>query len=338
MVSLNMREMTGGHSCWDEQGMHSVAVNPRYGSGSLSAVTSLQRDISLVIQNFTLHGNTEIRMIRGESSPPFLAFSVCLSGVTHLVCNRPRIPLGQGFTDIVISGQRDYPAMTVASNTPVQTIGVCVPLSSVEGVTGRNIHHLVADLDRLDNQAARATCCYRSRELDMAQQACACQIFSVCRNFPYETFFLEAKALELMALQLRQLDSLLGKNRPYRQRRSRAENIVYASEILKREMADPPTILDLSQRVGLNYNQLIEGFRQMFGQTPFEYLRILRLEKARDLITSREYNVTEAALEVGYLSQSHFTKAFRSRFGITPKALQKTTKKQHASTGTKESN
>ncbi len=103
-------------------------------------------------------------------------------------------------------------------------------------------------------------------------------------------------------------------------------------------MANPPTILDLSHRVGLNHNQLTEGFRQMFGQTPFEYLRILRLEKARKLLTDHTCNVTEAAYEVGFSSPSHFTKNFRRAFGITPKALQKTTKKQHISAGTKESN
>ncbi|PIE63560.1 MAG: hypothetical protein CSA26_12405 [Desulfobacterales bacterium] len=60
-----------------------------------------------------------------------------------------------------------------------------------------------------------------------------------------------------------------------------------------------------------------------------EYLHILRLEKARELIASREYNVTGAAFAVGYSSLSHFSKAFRQEFGITPKALQKTGDGRH---------
>ncbi len=247
-------------------------------------------------------------------------------------------PLGQGFDNIAVPGHREALAMTIAGNTPVRTVNVCIPLSGFAELTGQDVEQLVTNLACLDSQADKATRPRRSTALDMAQRACAFQILSTSKNAPNETFFLEAKALELMALQLRQLDCLLGKTRPCQPGSYRTENIVYASEILKREMAAPPDIFTLARRAGLNHNQLIQGFRQMFGQTPFEYLRVMRLEKAREFIASHECNVTEAAFAVGYSNLSHFSKNFRNAFGITPKTLQKTTKKQHISAGTKESN
>jgi len=42
------------------------------------------------------------------------------------------------------------------------------------------------------------------------------------------------------------------------------------------------------------------------------------MEKAAELLRSGEYNVTEAALEVGYSSPSHFSQAFREMFGCCP--------------------
>lgn len=328
MITMNMQEIAAGLSCWDNQGLHSVGINPRYGSGSLSAVTPLQRNIFLVTQDFSLYGNTEIQMVRGEPCPPFLGFNVCLSGVTHLAYDHPRISLGQSFADIVMTEHRECLAMTVQGNTPVRTVDVCMSLSGFEELTGRKLHHLIEALDRLDSQADSRNRPRRKKELDMAQIACACQIFSACKYQGHNPLFLEAKTLELMALQFRQLDWLLGDNREQPSGSCQTENIIWASEILKEEMADPPTILSLARRVGLNHNQLIQGFRQMFGQTPFGYLRILRLEKARELIASRKCNVTEAAFAVGYSSLSHFTTIFRREFGISPKAY--TTKKRTA--------
>ncbi len=329
MKTVDMREIANGLSCWDGQGVYSVGINPGYGYGSLSAVTPLQRNILLVTQDFSLRENTEILMVREEPAPSFFGFTVCLSGVTHIAYDHPRISLGQGFANIVMTEHRECTAITVAGNVPVRTVDVCMPLSGVEKITGRNIQELITALDRLDSRVGSRTGLNRRKELDMAQTACAYQIFSACSHQPQDLLFLEAKDLELIALQLRQLACLLGETCPPRACSSQTENIIYAGEILKKKMTNPPTILDLAQRAGLNHNQLINGFRQIFGQTPFEYLRILRLERARELIVSRERNVTEAAYEVGYSSLSHFTKNFRQEFGITPKALQNSAVKQH---------
>ncbi|WP_320041504.1 helix-turn-helix transcriptional regulator [uncultured Desulfobacter sp.] len=85
-------------------------------------------------------------------------------------------------------------------------------------------------------------------------------------------------------------------------------------------MENPPSVLELARRVGLNHNHLTQGFRKMFGLAPFEYLRVIRLETARDMIARHECSVSEAAYNVGYASLSHFTKTFRKEFGINPKA------------------
>jgi AraC-like DNA-binding protein len=49
-----------------------------------------------------------------------------------------------------------------------------------------------------------------------------------------------------------------------------------------------------------------------------QYLRKLRMERAAELLKSGKYNVTEAALEVGYSSLSHFSQAFCQSMGCCP--------------------
>jgi AraC-like DNA-binding protein len=51
----------------------------------------------------------------------------------------------------------------------------------------------------------------------------------------------------------------------------------------------------------------------------FGYLTNQRMEKAKKLLCSGQFLITEVAMMVGYSSSSHFTAAFKRQFGITPR-------------------
>ena len=60
------------------------------------------------------------------------------------------------------------------------------------------------------------------------------------------------------------------------------------------------------------------NFSREVGLTIPQFLRNLRMERAAELLRSGRYNVTEAAMEVGYASLSHFSKAFCETIGCCP--------------------
>jgi AraC-like DNA-binding protein len=62
----------------------------------------------------------------------------------------------------------------------------------------------------------------------------------------------------------------------------------------------------------------IRQVSQATGLTISQFLRQARLDRAAQLLRAGTHNVTEAALEVGYNSLSHFTVAFREAFGCCP--------------------
>ena len=95
-------------------------------------------------------------------------------------------------------------------------------------------------------------------------------------------------------------------------------NIHLASEILLRNMSDPPSLSRLARLAGVNEFKLKRGFRQVFGLTPFDFLRGARLDQAKRHLEDGRMNVCEACLAVGYSNQGHFCGAFKKRFGITP--------------------
>ncbi len=95
-----------------------------------------------------------------------------------------------------------------------------------------------------------------------------------------------------------------------------------ASALLLARLDEAPSLEALARQVGLSETTLKRGFRQVFGSTVYEYLRIARMEKARALLQSGEATVIEAAALVGYSNPSNFAAAFRRQFGLNPKEYQ----------------
>jgi transcriptional regulator GlxA family with amidase domain len=82
---------------------------------------------------------------------------------------------------------------------------------------------------------------------------------------------------------------------------------------------EPVTVADVAAGVGLSVRQLQEVVRSRFGQTPMQMLRDVRLERARELLSSGiAPTVAAAAMDVGCLHLGRFAAAYRARFGESP--------------------
>ncbi|NEQ26195.1 MAG: helix-turn-helix transcriptional regulator [Microcoleus sp. SIO2G3] len=150
----------------------------------------------------------------------------------------------------------------------------------------------------------------------LLQQILGCPYQGVTRRM-----YLESKALELFTLQCLQWNEEPPQNRPsLKLRRSDIERLHHAEAILREQMDDPPSLLELAQQVGLSDRKLKQGFRQLFGTTVFGYLHDERMNRARELLQTQSISVTEVAGSVGYASLSAFNAAFKQRFGLNPSA------------------
>jgi AraC-like DNA-binding protein len=74
---------------------------------------------------------------------------------------------------------------------------------------------------------------------------------------------------------------------------------------------------ELEAITGLTRYELARQFRLVLGTSPHRYLLMRRLDAARAAI-DRHRPLAEIADEVGFADQAHFTRAFRSAFGLTP--------------------
>jgi AraC family transcriptional regulator len=141
--------------------------------------------------------------------------------------------------------------------------------------------------------------------------------FQQCPVFqPAREIWFRCKALELAAhLFFRPAGGELFCTRTQRAARERVEK---TRQILREKLQEPPSLEELGKQVGCSPFYLSRLFSQESGMTIQQYIRQLRMEKAAELLRTGKCNVTEAAMEVGYNSLSHFSAAFHEMYGCCP--------------------
>ncbi|CDN51917.1 GlxA family transcriptional regulator [Neorhizobium galegae] len=77
----------------------------------------------------------------------------------------------------------------------------------------------------------------------------------------------------------------------------------------------------LAKSVGLSRRQLERLFEEKAGSSPGAAYRMIRLERAKELLQNTNRATIDVAFDVGFVSASHFTKAFKQVFGQTPSSL-----------------
>jgi AraC-like DNA-binding protein len=84
--------------------------------------------------------------------------------------------------------------------------------------------------------------------------------------------------------------------------------------------AEPVTLAELARECGLSRFQVLRGFVRAVGLTPHGYLMQRRADLARRLVLGGT-GLAEAAAEAGFADQSHMTRTFVRKYGLSPGAL-----------------
>ncbi|MCR4890822.1 MAG: AraC family transcriptional regulator [Lachnospiraceae bacterium] len=87
----------------------------------------------------------------------------------------------------------------------------------------------------------------------------------------------------------------------------------------------PITVDQLAEMESYNVTYYNDWFKQQTGTSPGMYLRKIRIDKAKEMLKTTRFGVTDIAVMVGYSSNSTFTRAFRSITGMTPKGYRENT-------------
>ncbi|WP_375056411.1 helix-turn-helix transcriptional regulator [Zobellella sp. DQSA1] len=129
---------------------------------------------------------------------------------------------------------------------------------------------------------------------------------------------LKIHALSLLSAQLQRLRVQAG-DKP-RLAPAEVARVEQAQDIMCEEMDQPLTIAYLCARVALSEYKLKEGFRRLYGTSPYRRLTALRMQRARELLAGG-WQVAQVAYRVGYAHPGNFSAAFTGFFGRSPKSV-----------------
>ena len=97
--------------------------------------------------------------------------------------------------------------------------------------------------------------------------------------------------------------------------------LVRALEYIQDQLETDLTVSGIAQAVGLSPYHFTRLFKESTGQSPHQYVVEARVRKAKELLTTGKFTISEAAFHLGFADQSHLTRNFKRVFGVPPKTL-----------------
>ncbi|MDR0973401.1 MAG: response regulator [Prevotellaceae bacterium] len=142
------------------------------------------------------------------------------------------------------------------------------------------------------------------------------------------------KPFDISVLKVR-LHNILQSRRQLRQAILSSEHIpdevVYATNQLDKEFLDKAlgvihsslddttfAVNDFCRQLAMSRTAVYHKIKSLTGQSPNEFIRIIRLNKARELLLTRRYTVAEAAVMVGFADAKYFSTSFKKQFKVSP--------------------
>lgn len=100
----------------------------------------------------------------------------------------------------------------------------------------------------------------------------------------------------------------------------------FIQKTVEEHISDPDFSTDqLASAMNVSRSKLYKDIRELTdGFSLSDYVRNVRLEKAAKLLVTTRLNVQEIMMETGFINSSHFTKAFKTKYGVTPTEYKKT--------------
>lgn len=92
-----------------------------------------------------------------------------------------------------------------------------------------------------------------------------------------------------------------------------------AVEIINIELANSEfSVNDFCRMLGMSRTSVYNKIKSLTDQSPNDFVRIIRLNKSKELLLSRKYNISEVSTMVGFSDPKYFSTCFKKQFGVSP--------------------
>jgi AraC-like DNA-binding protein len=101
---------------------------------------------------------------------------------------------------------------------------------------------------------------------------------------------------------------------------------VNLKEVIQIHLFSNLSVNELAKLAGFSISSFKREFQNIYNDTPANYLRTKKMEKAVDLLKQSDYSVSEICFQIGFNDASHFTKTFKKHTTLSPMGFRKANK------------
>ena len=256
-----------------------------------------------------------IEVIQRKIDSNYIQFHFCLKGASKFIFNEGRYALDilEENSLLLYNPQRDLPIhLEMAANSWL--VSILISIKKFHGLFSQEADYITFLSD--DNKDKKY---YKDGKISPSTFIVLTQLIHYNLNSSIKNLYFKGKAYELLSLYFNRGEDANVEQCPFLVDESNVSKIRMAKDIVISRMAEPPSLQELSEEIGLNLKKLKEGFKQIYGDTVYSFLFDYKMEFARKLLESGEHNVNEVGSKVGYSTSSHFITAFKKKYGTTPK-------------------
>lgn len=265
----------------------------------------------LKIQN----DGSETQKVTREIDSSFIQFHFCLKGNAKFIFNDGRYALevSEENSLLLYNTQIDLP-MNLELNANSWLVSVVMTIRKFHSLFSKEADYIpFLSADNKDKK-------YYSQEgVSPAIAVILSQMMNYNLHPSIKELYIKGKVYELISLYFNKSDDADIEQCPFLVDEDNVRRIKKAKEIMISRMAEPPTLTELSEEIGLSLKKLKEGFKQIYGDSVFSFLFDYKMDYARKMLETGRHNVNEVGLKVGYSTASHFISAFKKKYGTTPK-------------------
>lgn len=265
----------------------------------------------LKIQN----DSARIQKVNKHIDSTFIQFHFCLKGNGKFIFNDGRYALevSEENSLLLYNTQLDLPLnLELSPNSWMVSVVMTI----------RKFHSLFskeADYIPFLTQENKEKKYYSQEEVSPSIAVVLSQIMNYSLNASIKELYIKGKIYELISLYFNKGEGSDVEQCPFLVDEENVKRIRNAKEIIISRMAEPPTLVELAEETGLSLKKLKEGFKQIYGDTVYAFLFDYKMDYARKMLETGQYNVNEVGLKVGYSTASHFIAAFKKKYATTPK-------------------
>jgi len=250
-----------------------------------------------------------------EIDSDYIQFHFCIKGSSVFIFNQGRYTLNiLGENSLLLyNPQRELP-INLQVNPNSWIITVLISIKKFHGLFSQE-----ADYILFLNQENKDKKYYKDGNISPSMAIVLNQLINYNLNQSIKNLYFKGKAYELLSLYFHRNEDANVEQCPFLVDETNVIKIRNAKDIIVSRMAEPPSLQELADEIGLSLKKLKEGFKQIYGDSVFSFLFDYKMEVARKLLESGDHNVNEVGHKVGYSTSSHFIAAFKKKYGTTPK-------------------